>query len=244
MDRLKSILKTLGFCLAFVAVAFFGFSAIYALTKGGFGSIAGWVLVGITLLLLFFLFIARRPSFIITAIKTIGVLIFIAVIIFVSMVLEVPKRFKEQAFFNAAGNALKNNMAVEWGKPIFTDKIIDIKVKFINNDEKYPFEVVYISFQKGLAKDNNLVFFDAEPKQGTVQMSPEAEMVYYFKDQIIKPKESKTITMKIAPKVAGHFEGGMRTTVKAYKPDVSQIGIFSVPSEQYKTNVSFDIKLR
>lgn len=232
------------FWLTFIIAAFFGFSAIYTLTNGGLGSIAGWVLVGITLLLLFFLFIARRPSFIITATKTIGVLIFIAIIIFAGMVLEVPKRFGEQVFFNAAGKALKNNVTVEWGKPIFTDKIIDIKVKFINNDEKYPFEVVYISFQKGLAKDNNLVFFDAEPKQEVIKTSPEAEMVYYFKDQIIKPKESKTITMKIAPKVAGHFEGGMRTTVKAYKPDVSLTGIFSVPSEQYKNNISFEIKLR
>lgn len=243
MDRFKSILKNLLFWLVFVVAVFFGSSAIYALIKEGLGSIGGWGSAGITSLLLFFLFIARRPSFIITAIKTIGVLIFIAVIIFVGMVLEVPKRFGEQSFFNATGKALKNNVTVEWGKPIFTDKTIDIKVKFINNDEKYPFEVSYISFQKGLA-EANLDFLDAEPKQASAIMSPEAERVYYFKDQIIEPKKSKIITMKIAPKAAGHFEGGMRTTVKAYKPDVSQIGIFSVPSEQYKTNVNFDIKLR
>jgi len=172
----------------------------------------------------------------------IGAVIFIAVAIFISMVLELPKWFSERPFFNASGIALKNNMAVEWGKPIFNNQSIDIKVKFINNDEKYSFEVSYISFQKGLAKAN-LGFLDSEPK-GAVQMSPESELVYYFKNQIIEPKKSKTITMKFIPKAAGHFEGGMRTTVGVYKPDVSNVGIFSLPSEQYKTNIAFDIKPR
>ncbi|MDP1760001.1 MAG: hypothetical protein Q8L01_00845, partial [Candidatus Woesebacteria bacterium] len=64
MDRFKSILKTLGFWVVLIAVAVLGFSSIYTLTeRGGLGSITGWVLAGITLLLLAFLFIMRRQSF-------------------------------------------------------------------------------------------------------------------------------------------------------------------------------------
>lgn len=67
MDRFKLILKTLGFWLVSVAAAVFGFGSIGVLTeKGGLDSIAGWVLAGITLPLLVFLFIARRQSFKIT----------------------------------------------------------------------------------------------------------------------------------------------------------------------------------
>jgi len=64
MEQFKSIVKTLGFWLAFIAVAVLGFSAIGVLTeRGGLGSITGWVLAGITLLLLVFLFITRRQMF-------------------------------------------------------------------------------------------------------------------------------------------------------------------------------------
>ncbi|MDP1759869.1 MAG: hypothetical protein Q8L01_00100, partial [Candidatus Woesebacteria bacterium] len=57
MDRIKLILKTLSFWLAFVVAALLGFGAIYRLTeKGGLGSITGWVFAGITLSLLVFLF--------------------------------------------------------------------------------------------------------------------------------------------------------------------------------------------
>lgn len=69
MDQFKSIIKALGFWLVFIVVAFLGFSATGTLTeKGGLGSIAGWVLAGITLSLLVFLFIARRQLFRITVI--------------------------------------------------------------------------------------------------------------------------------------------------------------------------------
>lgn len=69
MNRFKSIIKTLGFWLVFVVVAVLGFSATGVLTeKGGLGSIAGWVLAGITLSLLVFLFIAKRQLFKIAAI--------------------------------------------------------------------------------------------------------------------------------------------------------------------------------
>lgn len=63
MDRFKSIIKTLGFWLVFVVVAVLGFSAIPILVKDSFSSIAGWVLAGITLSSLVFLFIARRQTF-------------------------------------------------------------------------------------------------------------------------------------------------------------------------------------
>ncbi|MDO9231144.1 MAG: hypothetical protein Q7U36_01535 [bacterium] len=56
MDRIKSILKTLSYWLAFVVAMLLGFGAIYRLTeKGGLGSVTGWVFAGITLLLLIFL---------------------------------------------------------------------------------------------------------------------------------------------------------------------------------------------
>ena len=64
MDRFKSIIKTLGFWLVFIAAAVFGFGSMGVLTeKNGLSSVAGWVFVGITLSLLVFLFIARRQSF-------------------------------------------------------------------------------------------------------------------------------------------------------------------------------------
>lgn len=61
MGRLKSIIKTIVFWLAFFAAALLGFGAIYRLTeKGGLGSITGWVFAGITLSLMFFLFMSTR----------------------------------------------------------------------------------------------------------------------------------------------------------------------------------------
>lgn len=86
MNRFKLILKTLVFWLAFVVIAVLGFSSISALTeRGGLNSIAGWVLGGITLSLLFFLFITRRrlfkiPIIILTALWTIILLTRIAVL--------------------------------------------------------------------------------------------------------------------------------------------------------------------
>ncbi len=73
MEQFKSTLKTIGFWLVFVIAVILGSSAIYTLTeRNGLGSVTGWVLAGITLLLLFFLFVVRRGLFIITTITLVS----------------------------------------------------------------------------------------------------------------------------------------------------------------------------
>jgi len=64
MNQFKSIIKTLGLWLVFVVSIIFSLGAMGMLTeKGGLGSVVGWVLTGITLSLLIFLFITKRRSF-------------------------------------------------------------------------------------------------------------------------------------------------------------------------------------
>src|SRR3989338_65502 len=99
MDRFKSIIKTLGFWLVFVVVAVLGFSSISALTeRGGLGSIAGWVLAGITLSLLVFLFVARRKSFRIATI----ILVVFWFIIFLTRIAALHISESELGFGNIA----------------------------------------------------------------------------------------------------------------------------------------------
>lgn len=94
MEQFKSIVKALGFWFVFVVVAILGFSSIFVLTeRGGLGSIAGWILAGITLLLLVFLFIARRQSF------RIAVIIMV-VLWFIILLARIA------ALYNISGNTL------------------------------------------------------------------------------------------------------------------------------------------